>query len=219
MLTANVDVFEIVAAFNARGFYLDGKVVQSRINKAERASQKKHLLRFYSVNHMWEGSHPEIVVADAHTSSTSWIVRTGLSINSPPAHIVTGDSFPYRRIMERDYSPSLVEEAIAQCTEQFPLLAEQILAMKGKELKPVQRIAFAKHAAKLREQDEPPSSELLLGHTDDKTVWGTFLSIRENLMEGVKGEGKRKMRPIQATWLDVLINSALYDLAASYVVE
>jgi hypothetical protein len=142
-------------------------------------------------------------------------------------------------------TPSDVYNASLNLSEKMPQLKNRIEAMRGKMLTENQVSDYARNAYSLKwdltpvkriEEDENgndvekestvfhPNYLTAIRRDEDKAsnLWNTFNVVQENILKGMNiriptNHGKRTLRPVKGINENLRLNTALWNLAESYL--
>lgn len=205
---------------------------QQRLSRGSRFGYAKHMIRF---RHESESVRivdcmPEVILINAHDSSSSFQLRGGLyRFVCCNGLIVSLAEFGVIRIPHRGNVLANVVDGAAQITKQFAGIGQTIERMARTELAEEERMAFARRALELRyrSQERFPfdARELLaprraedLGHN----LWTVYNKVQENIMQGgITGRSatgrKTQSRKIGAIPECVRLNVELWQHAMSMI--
>ena len=205
---------------------------QQRRSRGPRVGFCKHMLRFRHVSESVRivDCMPEVILINAHDSSSSFQLRGGLyRFVCCNGLIVSLAEFGVIRVPHRGNVLADVVEGAARITAQFAGIGQAIERMARTELTPAERFALAEKALQLRFRNQAHlpfgPAELLTVHRPDDhgdDLWRTFNVIQENVIQGgIAGRSARGRatisRKVGAIPENVRLNLELWQQAMALI--
>ena len=223
---AFVPTTQVLSTLESSG-WLPVRVQETSVRLTEKQGYQKHMIRLRhrdaQVIRVGD-SLPEIVLTNSHDGLASFALSLGLfRLVCSNGLVVSDGMFESARIKHIGYQDDAVIDIVGRVIESAPMIADSVAAWNQTELTQLDQLAFAKGALALRWQDKAPIEAVSLlkarrWEDGKKSVWSTFNTIQENMMQGgLRGRsesGRRsRTRPVQSVSEDIRLNKALWTMA------
>lgn len=239
---AFVSTSHLVDTMQGLGWY-PAKITENRVVKSTNLGFQRHMVRFRpnGVRSILakDDVFPEIVVVNSHDGASSIKLFAGLfRLVCLNGMIVSDASYGSYTIRHVGYADDQVREVVHQIADGVSGITDKVRDMREITLTPNEQGVFAMAAliAKYGEEDMErrmfdPSALVLPARQVDKdpTLWNTFNTVQEKLLNGGKFEfGKkdrkgvnnlRKSVKVSSISEDVRVNQALWFLAENMAKE
>lgn len=200
----------------------------------------RHLVRFQPNNELGvalerQNSIPELILINSHNGTSAFKVMAGIfRFACANGLIIAEKTFASIQIRHTNYSVREAVKAIGSFTKQLPAVTDSVLNMERVKLSDAAKKDFASKAYAIREEVPLyalPESEgnyiarrmLTVKRSADRddSLWTTFNVVQENLVKGnypfMSRNGMTKARAIKSVPETVRVNTALHELAQSYL--
>lgn len=205
------------------------RVGQARTRQEARAGVVRHELVFRlptQAGRKVGDSHVELIVSNSHDGSGSFKLNLGVfrlvCLNGLVVSTATVAALRVAHVGAR--TAEEVVKAAYLLAERAGEVLERVEHWSSLELRPSQRLAFARQALKLRWPEHTPVAArdvLAPRRPEDRRndLWTTMNVVQEHLVRGgLPGRtpsGRRRMtRPVQGVASSAALNAQLWDLAA-----
>lgn len=210
---------------------------QQRARAADRDPYTKHMLRIRKLSDFntdsWKGEGvPEVVLINAHDGTAAYHLFAGFFRFICSNGMMVGQKlagFKVRHSVGPSTSLEVLEAGERTVVEKFPLMIEQMDAMRGTTLDRELQLQFAERALNLRYGDTLPpfpAHDLLVTRREadaGDSVWKVLNRIQENVMNGgwetrsTMFARRSAVRPVERVSAVAKINGGLWDHALDLV--
>jgi hypothetical protein len=195
------------------------KIEIQRANKIERQGFQKHIVRMRHSQLMptLGEEFPEIILINSHDGLSSLKMMLGIFKLVCSNGMVSGSVEDEIKYTHRKVNLDAINEGAMNLVGRAGRINDSVNRMKSRQLTITERNDFIHQAALLR-YDEPNQIQLdslnRLRRYDDRgdNLWNTFNRVQENLTQGRRYSGIRRITSPSA---DVAINRGLWNLAES----
>jgi hypothetical protein len=218
----------VLTALRSEGLEV-ARALQSRARDEARTGVARHMLIFRLPNQpRWKGgdSQVELIVVNSHDGSGSFRLCLGVfrfvCANGLIVSTATMAALRVAHVGAR--TAEEVVKAAHLLAERAGEVLERVEHWSSLELRPSQRLAFARQALKLRWPEHVPVAArdvLVPRRPEDRgtDLWRTLNVVQEHLLRGKlpgrTATGRRRMtRPVQGVASSATLNAQLWDLAA-----
>lgn len=226
-----IPTIEVIDRLADQGF-LPVAASQSRSRVPGKGMFTKHLLRLRHEDFLRPGvvgdEIPELVLTNSHDGSGAYRFLAGIfRLVCSNGMIVQSSDFGGVSVRHQggaDFDQKVLD-ATFSVVENTQKVTESISEWKQLALPAPKQLAYANAASELMNSDNIKPEQLLKARrTEDqpdsggnRSVWGTFNTVQENLMKGgltgYSPRGRRvRTRPIKNVQQDVSVNRALWRL-------
>lgn len=196
----------------------------------------KHLIRF---RHRGEealdfsknvgGLFPELVVANSHNASSSFLMQAGLfRVVCGNGLIVSAATFAKVQLVHTNLDMHTILEGASRILQAIPQIQSGVERFRSISLGRQERLFLAESASRLRwGPNAPLRSSDLLGtrryEDNPESLWGTYNILQEHLtkggLRGVASTGRRiRTQAIRSIDNNLALNEGLWD-AASWMAD
>jgi len=220
-----VPTSEIVEGLDKEGFQpFFACQARVRSENEDRADYAKHMIRFRHASTINSDVANEIILVNSHDGSTSYQMMAGAFRFVCQNGLICGDLVEDIRVRHSGNIVDNVIEGAYSILDQFGNVESSKEGMKSLILKPEEKRIFANAALTLKYEGEAPiaSDALLNAHRredrDDRSLWGTFNTVQENLVRGGQlgrsaNNRRTRTRAVNGIGQNVQLNRALWTLA------
>lgn len=220
---------DVIHALREEGFVPTNVVIQGR-NPSLRKLHNKHAVRMSRLDDITanNGDRPELLIINSHDGSSTFRIMSGFFRCVCSNGLVVGDTSEEERIHHwKKHDLSEVITCALGVAARWEETLDIIARMKGVELTPKQRKAFALQAAKIRlhmqKNPQIKAADALLDpcRTDDSAtdLWTTFNVVQENAIKGGRLISQRILRPLGNLNDNLRVNYGLWQLAEDFLHE
>jgi hypothetical protein len=224
---AYIPTQDVVQTMLDNNYYISKIVATKPRSKDPRVV--KHFVRMRNNDHPEgaNGTHPEIVIVNAHDGTTSLQFMAGLFRMICSNGLVVGThSFAPARIAHRaNWREEALEKAhdvIYKASE----AARRTELLRQKRLNTITALQFAQQASQHFYEGKISPHDLLTARRSqdvENDLWTIFNRVQENIIRGGlsadKGEGQRKFftRSVRGAHADLTANNWLWNLTEEYL--
>lgn len=203
-----------------------------RVNKEERKGFQKHIVRMQHSSLMPKvgDEFPEIVLINSHDGGCSYRMMLGIFRLICTNGMVSGNIEDEIRFVHRKVNIERINEGVMQMVGRAARLGDVVSRMKSRELTLPEQASFVEEAVKLRYNAPEAGSDYSdqrewqhrlhsmnqLRRYEDRgsDLWRIFNRIQENLTQGRRGSGVRR---ITSPTTDLNVNRELWNLAEQFL--
>lgn len=212
---------------------------QQRSRSADRDPYTKHMLRLrklsdFNVSALQGEGVPEVVLINAHDGTAAYHGYAGFfrficSNGMMVGRMLSG--FKVQHTVGPRTSTAVLEQMESTVTDQFPIMLEQIDAMRDYRIELPQAMQIANEAMRLRYGDTLPpfnAEELLRANRpadEGWDLWRVLNRVQENIMNGgwetrsLLFNRRSMVRPVERVSAVTKINVGLWTTAYNMVLE
>jgi hypothetical protein len=203
-----------------------------RVNKEERKGFQKHIVRMQHSSLMPKvgDEFPEIVLINSHDGGCSYRMLLGMFRLVCTNGMVSGNIEDEIRFVHRKVNLDRINDGVMQMVGRAARLGDVVSRMKSRELTLPEQASFVEEAVKLRYNAPEAGSDYSdqrewqhrlhsmnqLRRYEDRgsDLWRIFNRIQENLTQGRRGSGVRR---ITSPTTDLNVNRELWNLAEQFL--
>ncbi len=203
-----------------------------RVNKEERKGFQKHIVRMQHSSLMPKvgDEFPEIVLINSHDGGCSYRMMLGMLRLICTNGMVSGNIQDEIRFVHRKINIDRINDGVMQMVGRAARLGDVVSRMKSRELTLPEQASFVEEAVKLRYNAPEAGSDYSdqrewqhrlhsmnqLRRYEDRgsDLWRIFNRIQENLTQGRRGSGVRR---ITSPTTDLNVNRELWNLAEQFL--
>jgi len=220
-----VPTSEIVEGLDKEGFQpFFACQARVRSENEDRADYAKHMIRFRHASTINSDVANEIILVNSHDGSTSYQMMAGAFRFVCQNGLICGDLVEDIRVRHSGNIVDNVIEGAYSILDQFGNVESSKEGMKSLVLRPEEKRIFANAALTLKYEGEAPiAPDALLNANrredrDDRSLWGTFNTVQENLVRGGQlgrsaNNRRTRTRAVNGIGQNVQLNRALWTLA------
>ena len=220
-----VPTSEIVEGLDKEGFRpFFACQARVRAENEDRAEFAKHMIRFRHASTINSDVANEIILVNSHDGSTSYQMMAGAFRFVCQNGLICGDLVEDIRVRHSGNIVDNVIEGAYSILDQFGNVESSKEGMKSLVLRPEEKRIFANAALTLKYEGEAPiAPDALLNANrredrDDRSLWGTFNTVQENLVRGGQlgrssNNRRSRTRAVNGIRQNVQLNRALWTLA------
>jgi len=204
----------------------------ARANKEERKGFQRHIVRMQHSSLMPKvgDSFPEVVLINSHDGGCSYRMMLGMFRLLCSNGMVSGNIQDELRFVHRKANLDKIKDGVFSIVDRAARLSDVVSRMKSRELTLPEQAHFLDEAVRIRYK--APEGDVSLedirefNHRRDSlnqlrryedrgnNLWLTFNRIQENLTQGRRGSGVRR---ITSPHTDVSVNRELWNLAENFL--
>jgi hypothetical protein len=223
-----IPTIEILRRLREEG-YLPFAANQTGTRDANKRAHTRHMIRLRKLDafNLQRGEEVnEIVMVNSHDGTSAVQLRPGVFRVLCSNGLVSGRHMGEIRVPHKGDVVHDVIDGVFRVVEDFELVDAQKDAMKGMQLAPAERLAFARAALALKYDaeagaapiDEAQLLDVRRSADQAPDLWTTFNVVQENMLKGglrARSANKRRMttRPVQGIDQNIKLNRALWTLA------
>jgi hypothetical protein len=225
-----IPTIQIVEKMRSEGF-MPVAAIQSRTRIEGKQDFTKHLLRFRDMRNGEAPAirtlgevYPELVLTNSHDGASAYKLDAGLFRLVCLNGMVVSDGTVSQMNVRHTGSADGIIEASYTIVEEFPKVLDSVNEFGMLRLNAPQQRAFARAALDLRYDagEAPVTAEQIVrprrSADADATLWNTFNTVQENLVEGgLRGRNAQtsrrlRTRPVNGISENTRLNKALWTL-------
>ena len=229
-----VDTEDIMDTFLENGFHIS-RASSVKARKLENRDHCKHIVAFRRNDENWitdpsgnKPMFPEIIMTNSSDAKNSISLLLCIYTLVCSNGLIRGTSYETLRMRHTNIQMDLLNSYIQHFQGNIDNLSKQVSSFASRILDDKTRIDFATKAAAIRWNSDiklNPESLLMTRRDEDRgnDLWSTYNVVQENIIRGgVSTFGRsrdRFTRPVRSTVKDFDINTKLWNLAESYVLN
>lgn len=223
-----IPTIDILRKLRGEG-YLPFAATQTRTRDADKREHTKHMIRLRKLDsfNLQRGEEVnEIVMVNSHDGSSAYQLMPGVFRVVCSNGLVSGKHMGEIRVPHKGNVVDDVIEGVFRVVEDFELIDSQKDAMKGLQLDPTERLAFARSALQLKYDTEAAAApiherqllDVRRSADNGGDLWTTFNVVQENMIKGgvrarTASNRRTTTRAVQGIDQSIKLNRALWTLA------
>lgn len=190
---AFIPTIRVVDALRSAGWF-PVKAVETRTRIAGNSGFQKHMINFRKDGQVMalNGLFPEIVLTNSHDGLSSFQLHAGLfRLVCANGLVIADTTFMRQSVRHVGYTDLSVLEASYEVVKELPAIVDKVENFSSIELQPVEKVALANAALKLRYEDAEIApirgAQLLQARRSDdqkSDLFSVYNTIQENLIKG-----------------------------------